>query len=443
MRAGLILLLIFASYAQADWLKAMLAYENKDFTTARAEFKQLIELANDGAAFNLGVMAYNGEGQEKDVVEAAAYFQLADSLQHPSATAVLTSVLGNMTEPQAEQAELRYRQLQQKVVLNQAAQKVISYDDPTGKRQASQPLKRTNPRYPVDAVLHGQFGYVALRFLVDPKGRVQAVDTLDAYPENVFEREAIQAVKAWRYTPTGKPELKWIRLDFALEGGVKVNAVERLVQQKKLWDYAFADSPRHQEVLGTLLELIELQSGNRLWIDKSLSYDGSPPDFSVFNRQISPRIKLDGFDGAVVVKVDQQGVVLEEVNRQYRADSTITTLLGQKLLGNITAPLYRISADNYTRKVSVTPMFAVPETMSSRFWWDKAARNGDKRAQRILAAYDRKWEYYLLNQENPEVMAWSGTRMILDGQREQGMQLLEQAIAQNYEPAKEMKKQFM
>jgi hypothetical protein len=40
-------------------------------------------------------------------------------------------------------------------------------------------------------------------------------------------------------------------------------------------------------------------------------------------------------------------------------------------------------------------------------------------------------------------MAWAGTRLILEGQREQGLQLLEQAIAKNYEPASEMKKQFM
>ena len=60
-----------------------------------------------------------------------------------------------------------------------------------------------------------------------------------------------------------------------------------------------------------------------------------------------------------------------------------------------------------------------------------------------MAAYDKQWENYLLARQDEEVMAWTGTRLILEGQRELGMQLLEQAIAKNYQPAKDMKQQFM
>ena len=81
--------------------------------------------------------------------------------------------------------------------------------------------------------------------------------------------------------------------------------------------------------------------------------------------------------------------------------------------------------------------------MSAMFWLEQAAKNGNLEAQRVMAASDSRWENYLLSQQDGEVMAWAGTRLILDGQREQGMQLLEQAIAKNYAPAKEMKQQFM
>ena len=74
---------------------------------------------------------------------------------------------------------------------------------------------------------------------------------------------------------------------------------------------------------------------------------------------------------------------------------------------------------------------------------EQAAKNGNPDAQRVMAAYDPQWESYLLSLHDAEVMAWTGTRMILDGQREQGMALLEQAIAKNYTPAKEIKQQFM
>ena len=60
-----------------------------------------------------------------------------------------------------------------------------------------------------------------------------------------------------------------------------------------------------------------------------------------------------------------------------------------------------------------------------------------------MAAYDKQWEQYLLNQKDAEVMAWAGTRLMLEGQHEQGLALLELAIAKNYAPAKELKQQFM
>ena len=80
--------------------------------------------------------------------------------------------------------------------------------------------------------------------------------------------------------------------------------------------------------------------------------------------------------------------------------------------------------------------------MSGMFWWEQAAKNGNLDAQRVMAAYDPQWESYLLTQQDAEVMAWAGTRMMLEGQHEQGMQFLEQAIAKHYEPAEMLKKQF-
>ena len=60
-----------------------------------------------------------------------------------------------------------------------------------------------------------------------------------------------------------------------------------------------------------------------------------------------------------------------------------------------------------------------------------------------MAANDSRWERYLLSKKDPVVMAWTGSRMILEGNRKQGMALLEQAIALNYPQAREMKKQLM
>ena len=76
------------------------------------------------------------------------------------------------------------------------------------------------------------------------------------------------------------------------------------------------------------------------------------------------------------------------------------------------------------------------------FWWQQAAKNGDLDAQRVMAAYDPQWEQYLLAQQDGEVMAWAGTRMFLNGQRAQGIALLDKAIAKNYNLAEEMRLQL-
>ncbi|MDX1392715.1 MAG: hypothetical protein R3241_10045, partial [Rheinheimera sp.] len=63
--------------ARADMLEALKAYETQQFSIAKQQFEQLLPLGNELAAFNLGAMAYQGEGQESNLTAALAYFMLA------------------------------------------------------------------------------------------------------------------------------------------------------------------------------------------------------------------------------------------------------------------------------------------------------------------------------------------------------------------------------
>ncbi len=81
-KLSLLTLLLSAFTAQADLLTALQAHENKDFAKASTEFTQLLPLGNELAAFNLGAMAYNGEGQAVDKVKALAYFEFAAARNH-------------------------------------------------------------------------------------------------------------------------------------------------------------------------------------------------------------------------------------------------------------------------------------------------------------------------------------------------------------------------
>lgn len=438
MKKWVFLALFSCGLAQAGMLEGLKAYENKNYTEAKQQFAELIPLGNDVAAFNLGAMAYQGEGQEKDLSAALAYFMLAAELKHPQAKEILQSEIKNVTELQLEQANQHFEQLKRKVVI------VATDLDKRRDDSLPQPIKRVNPEYPVNAARNGQFGFVNLRFLVDEQGQVTAVDTLDAYPEKVFEKASIRAVKRWRYQPSGQKHLMKVQLSYSLSGGVKVSAVEETVAEHNLWDYAVAGSPQHQLALGMLLSLVEIQSHNSFWYNPELPL-ATAADFSIYQKRAELRPDFDGFWGYAVVRVAADGTITEQIKTDFEPRSEVTDLVGLKLKGNVETEVYRLHrrSDIRSKGVSVTPSIETSKAMSGKFWWEQAAKNGNKDAQRIMAAYDKQWEDYLLGQNDAEVMAWTGTRLILEGQRDQGIKLLEQAIAKNYKPAAEMKKQFM
>lgn len=85
------------------------------------------------------------------------------------------------------------------------------------------PLVRIEPRYPVTAARDGVSGWVRLGFSIDESGAVTDVTVLAAEPARVFEREAMAALKRWKYQPkqvdgkTIKQTGMQVQLDFSLD----------------------------------------------------------------------------------------------------------------------------------------------------------------------------------------------------------------------------------
>ena len=63
------------------------------------------------------------------------------------------------------------------------------------------PLIRTTPNYPSRALQRGLEGYVELAFTVDRFGNVVDPIVINAVPEGVFDRAALQAISRWKYSP--------------------------------------------------------------------------------------------------------------------------------------------------------------------------------------------------------------------------------------------------
>lgn len=85
------------------------------------------------------------------------------------------------------------------------------------------PLVRVEPRFPTEALRQGIAGWVVLNFSIDETGSVTDISVLAAEPRNIFDREAIRALRRWKYQPQlveGKPIKQTnlqVQLDFQLE----------------------------------------------------------------------------------------------------------------------------------------------------------------------------------------------------------------------------------
>lgn len=73
-----------------------------------------------------------------------------------------------------------------------------------------------NPKYPPRALRLGTAGWVHLSFTIKADGSVEDVEVKAAEPEGVFERNAVAALKKWKFAP-GSDEVKaQQRFDFSV-----------------------------------------------------------------------------------------------------------------------------------------------------------------------------------------------------------------------------------
>lgn len=440
MRKLVLMAILCSTFAsQADLLDAMKAYENKDFQTATQQFTALLPLANGQAAFNLGAMAANAEGQPRDLVKALAYFEFAATREHPSAKALADKISTKLTAAEQQQAATLLTQLLQQVKVTGKLKPELSalFGD---KRKA---IKRIPPEYPKEAAARGAFGSVTMRLLVNEQGDVEAVDVLNAFPKGLFEREAIRALKRWKYEAGNNKFISRVMLTFSL-GDIDHQKVERIFSEYQMWQYAALGSPMHQNALANILDLARSKSAMTQFVDKSLPPALGPitADFVKNGKVVSKELQLpEGFKDHTFVTLDAQAVVQAvHDNNAERQAKIAAVLLGKRLTTEqVTAGFYKLQNQDGNKSPRLLSAQRIPQTYSDDYWLEQAARGGNLEAQRALAALRPEWELYLLEQQDPVVQSWAGTALILNGQKVAGEKLLDAAIAKGHATAKELK----
>lgn len=87
----------------------------------------------------------------------------------------------------------------------------------------ARPMVRVAPKYPIVAARDGKEGWVQLSFSITETGGVSDVQVLASEPKRVFDKEAIRALKKWKYKAklvsgkAVKQENLTIQLEFKLD----------------------------------------------------------------------------------------------------------------------------------------------------------------------------------------------------------------------------------
>ncbi|TWT22274.1 TonB family protein [Luteimonas marina] len=114
----------------------------------------------------------------------------------------------------ARQEAARQEAARQEAARQEAARQEAARQEAARQQAASAPaasatqlraISTPAPRYPPDALRAGTAGEVQLEFTVAVDGSVDAVRVVRADPPRTFDREAINAVRRWRFEPVPAP----------------------------------------------------------------------------------------------------------------------------------------------------------------------------------------------------------------------------------------------
>jgi periplasmic protein TonB len=109
----------------------------------------------------------------------------------------------------ADQKASAQREADQKAAQQRAAAQTAA-EKPAEKPAAAtssdlRPVSTPAPRYPPEALRAGQSGEVQVEFTVGSDGTVTSARVVRSNPPRVFDREAVAAVKRWRFEPVAAP----------------------------------------------------------------------------------------------------------------------------------------------------------------------------------------------------------------------------------------------
>ena len=209
-------------FDEANRLVALIEQIN-DKAPALPRLKQAV---TDGQGLVARRSSEENERAKRDAENRAR--QLADQqrlAQQQAAEAVAARQLAALQEAQreaaareqAEQQAAARREADQRAAA-QAASQAASRPTAAARAPALRAISTPAPRYPNEALRSGTSGEVLVEITVGTDGSVTSARVLRAEPARVFDREALNAVRRWKYEPIDSPTTVRRTLAFMPQG---------------------------------------------------------------------------------------------------------------------------------------------------------------------------------------------------------------------------------
>jgi uncharacterized protein len=191
---------LIAAPASADLHSAQAAYDKKDFKTAFEQFKELAELGQPLAQYDLAVLYIHGEGVPRSFTFAHAWASLAGANGEAQGTALAAQLEPQLTPGSLNisadiQAQYSEATLNSRLLPRMLAGKEYADRDPV---RVAKPFV---PDYPTAALLRGIQGKVYVEFIVAPDGHPRIPRILYAVPSGYFEPTVRDSVMRSVYLP--------------------------------------------------------------------------------------------------------------------------------------------------------------------------------------------------------------------------------------------------
>ncbi|RUO19668.1 hypothetical protein CWE08_09565 [Aliidiomarina iranensis] len=252
---------------------AIMAYTEKDFSSAFAQMQAYLPLASADAAYYLGLMSIEAQGADYDPVSSLAYLQAASEWNHPDAEHMAQQIEPHLNAEELAQAEAQFAALQNQVEVLLDYERFAEKELPRPER-----TRARAPRYPRDYAARRMETWLTVMQVVSPEGKVITALPVENVPRE-FIREYNRVEGAWRYEEVEKPYPLSVRLLFEIETA-KDDEYETIndIYEQTL-SLAMAGVPEQQMYLtllastrGARLEhegLLQASDNSRDWLERA------------------------------------------------------------------------------------------------------------------------------------------------------------------------------